>query len=93
MPPYNKYDLIALLIDGNIILYPGARIEHVDNFLPQKNKNDLIALFIGGNNLLAEWGAEHSYEEPDEVADLLITLASSLNWLNSSIQQQKTGTN
>ena len=37
----------------NVLSLPGAKVEHVYNFVPRKDLYDIIVLFIGGNNLLA----------------------------------------
>ena len=58
----------------NVLSLPGAKIEHVYNFIPKRNLYDIIVLFIGGNNLFATT-KKNLVRQISDLANLLITKA------------------
>ena len=56
----------------NVLSLPGAKIEHVYNFISKKDFYDTIVLFIGGNNLFVTT-SENLVRQISNLANLLLT--------------------
>ena len=58
----------------NVLSLPGAKIEHVYNFIHTKDLDDIIVLFTGGNNLFVTT-SENLVRQISNLANLLLTKA------------------